>query len=108
MAFADPLVPTFIIFGDSVSDVGNNNNITTPIKANFLPYGRDFVTHRPTGRFCNGRLAVDFTGKKDLHFSFPLSTTLILPLESNSHEKLFWSWFLQPSIWVLTHTHHPI
>ncbi|CAI0469581.1 unnamed protein product [Linum tenue] len=63
IAFADPLVPAFIIFGDSISDVGNNNNITTPIKANFLPYGRDFVTHSPTGRFCNGKLAVDFTAE---------------------------------------------
>lgn len=62
-ARAEPLVPALIIFGDSVADVGNNNNLTTPIKANFPPYGRDFVTHRPTGRFCNGKLATDFTGK---------------------------------------------
>lgn len=59
----DPLVPALIIFGDSVVDVGNNNNLaTTAIKANFPPYGRDFVTHKPTGRFCNGKLATDFTG----------------------------------------------
>lgn len=58
-----PLVPAIIIFGDSIVDVGNNNNLTTLIKANFPPYGRDFVTHRPTGRFCNGKLATDFTGK---------------------------------------------
>lgn len=62
VANGDPLVPALIIFGDSVVDVGNNNNIVTVIKANFLPYGRDFVTHRPTGRFCNGKLATDFTG----------------------------------------------
>ncbi|MCE0482567.1 hypothetical protein HAX54_041440 [Datura stramonium] len=59
----DPLVPALNIFGDSVVDVGNNNNLTTLIKANFLPYGRDFVTHRPTGRFCNGKLATDFTAE---------------------------------------------
>lgn len=58
-----PLVPAIIIFGDSIVDVGNNNNLNTLIKANFPPYGRDFVTHRPTGRFCNGKLATDFTGK---------------------------------------------
>lgn len=58
----DPLVPALNIFGDSVVDVGNNNNLSTLIKANFPPYGRDFVTHRPTGRFCNGKLATDFTG----------------------------------------------
>lgn len=58
----DPLVPALIIFGDSIVDVGNNNNLNTIVKANFLPYGRDFVSHRPTGRFCNGKLATDFTG----------------------------------------------
>lgn len=58
-----PLVPAIIIFGDSIVDVGNNNNLTTLIKANFPPYGRDFVTHRPTGRFCNGKLATDFTAE---------------------------------------------
>ncbi|CAA0830362.1 GDSL-like Lipase/Acylhydrolase superfamily protein [Striga hermonthica] len=59
----DPLVPALCIFGDSVVDVGNNNNLQTLIKANFLPYGRDFVTHQPTGRFCNGKLATDFTAE---------------------------------------------
>ncbi|KAL9362127.1 hypothetical protein Peur_044912 [Populus x canadensis] len=63
VARGDPLVPALIIFGDSVVDVGNNNNLTTLIKANFLPYGRDYVTHRPTGRFCNGKLATDFTAE---------------------------------------------
>ncbi|PWA58079.1 GDSL-like Lipase/Acylhydrolase family protein [Artemisia annua] len=57
----DPIVPALCIFGDSIMDVGNNNNrLTTLLKANFLPYGRDFETHKPTGRFCNGKLAVDF------------------------------------------------
>ncbi|KAL5742844.1 hypothetical protein ACOSP7_029576 [Xanthoceras sorbifolium] len=66
MVFAvngQPLVPALIIFGDSIVDVGNNNNLNTVIKANFPPYGRDFVTHRPTGRFCNGKLATDFTAE---------------------------------------------
>lgn len=62
-ANGQPVVPALIIFGDSIVDVGNNNNLNTLIKANFPPYGRDFVTHRPTGRFCNGKLATDFTGK---------------------------------------------
>lgn len=59
---AQPLVPSLFIFGDSVVDVGNNNHIYTIVKANFPPYGRDFTTHTPTGRFCNGKLATDFTG----------------------------------------------
>jgi len=57
-----PLVPALFIFGDSVVDVGNNNHKLTVIKANFPPYGRDFENHYPTGRFCNGKLATDFTG----------------------------------------------
>ncbi|KAI3472001.1 hypothetical protein Pfo_028689 [Paulownia fortunei] len=40
----DPLVPALCIFGTLVVDVGNNNNLQTLIKANFPPYGRDFVT----------------------------------------------------------------
>ncbi|KAJ7971463.1 GDSL esterase/lipase [Quillaja saponaria] len=58
-----PIVPALIIFGDSVVDAGNNNNLVTLVKADFPPYGRDFVTHRPTGRFCNGKLAIDFTAE---------------------------------------------
>lgn len=61
---AQPLVPALFIFGDSVADVGNNNNLLTIVKANFPPYGRDFVNHKPTGRFCNGKLAMDYTGKR--------------------------------------------
>lgn len=83
VARGDPLVPALIIFGDSVVDVGNNNNLTTLIKANFLPYGRDYVTHRPTGRFCNGKLATDFTGtvlvKNPLSFFSSLVHLISLP-----------------------------
>ncbi|GAV76825.1 Lipase_GDSL domain-containing protein, partial [Cephalotus follicularis] len=63
MANGDPLVSALCIFGDSVVDSGNNNRLNTVIKANFPPYGRDFVTHRPTGRFSNGKLATDFTAE---------------------------------------------
>ncbi|KAK1406443.1 hypothetical protein QVD17_41741 [Tagetes erecta] len=59
----DPLVPTLCIFGDSVMDAGNNNHLNTLFRANFLPYGRDFETHKPTGRFSNGKLAADFIGE---------------------------------------------
>lgn len=58
----DTLVPAVITFGDSVVDVGNNNYRTTLFKANYPPYGRDFINHQPTGRFCNGKLATDLTG----------------------------------------------
>jgi hypothetical protein len=67
-------VPALFIFGDSFFDVGNNNNLATLIKANFLPYERDFVTKQSTGRFCNGKLAADFTGSS---FS---NSPILLPL----------------------------
>ena len=58
----DTIVPAIISFGDSSVDVGNNNYIHTLFKANYPPYGRDFVNHQATGRFCNGKLATDYTG----------------------------------------------
>jgi hypothetical protein len=55
-------LPAMFFFGDSVFDIGNNNELFTLIKANFPPYGRDFTSQQPTGRFCNGKLACDFAG----------------------------------------------
>lgn len=69
---AQPLVPAVFVFGDSTVDVGNNNYLETILKANFLPYGRDFDTKMPTGRFCDGRLATDFTTALLGFDSFPL------------------------------------
>ena len=53
--------PAFFILGDSLVDVGNNNYITTIARANILPFGIDFPSG-PTGRFCNGKLLIDFVG----------------------------------------------
>ncbi|KAB1220263.1 GDSL esterase/lipase 5 [Morella rubra] len=52
---------SFFIFGDSTVDAGNNNYINTiPImKANYTPYGESYF-ERPTGRFSDGLVAVDF------------------------------------------------
>ncbi|KAK3228079.1 hypothetical protein Dsin_007941 [Dipteronia sinensis] len=55
-----PLVPAFFVLGDSSVDCGNNNYLGTFARADRLPYGRDFDTHEPTGRFCNGRIPVDY------------------------------------------------
>ncbi|KAK9674060.1 hypothetical protein RND81_12G208300 [Saponaria officinalis] len=54
------LVPALFVIGDSSVDCGNNNFLGTFARADHLPYGRDFDTHQPTGRFCNGRIPVDF------------------------------------------------
>ncbi|XP_050374537.1 GDSL esterase/lipase At4g18970-like [Argentina anserina] len=53
-----PQVPCYFIFGDSLSDSGNNNWLLTLAKVNYRPYGIDFP-QGPTGRFCNGRNLVD-------------------------------------------------
>lgn len=58
-----PSVSSVLIFGDSTADPGNNNYINTLFKSNFSPYGRDFVNHTATGRFCNGRIANDYIGE---------------------------------------------
>ncbi|KAE8056667.1 hypothetical protein FH972_013415 [Carpinus fangiana] len=55
-------VPCLFVFGDSLSDDGNNNNLVTLAKSNYPPYGIDFPKG-PTGRFTNGRTMVDFIAK---------------------------------------------
>ncbi|XVF27417.1 hypothetical protein REPUB_Repub14bG0105000 [Reevesia pubescens] len=53
-----PQVPCYFIFGDSLVDNGNNNQLSSLAKANYLPYGIDF-RNGPTGRFSNGKTTVD-------------------------------------------------
>ncbi|KAG4982024.1 hypothetical protein JHK82_026896 [Glycine max] len=45
---------TFFVFGDSLVDSGNNNYLPTTARADSPPYGIDYPTRRPTGRFSNG------------------------------------------------------
>ena len=44
----------FFVFGDSLVDSGNNDFLVTTARADAPPYGIDYPTHRPTGRFSNG------------------------------------------------------
>ncbi|KAE8722490.1 putative inactive receptor kinase [Hibiscus syriacus] len=60
LASSSPLVPALFIIGDSTVDCGNNNYLGTFARADRPPYGRDFDTHLPTGRFSNGRIPVDY------------------------------------------------
>ncbi|PKU80002.1 GDSL esterase/lipase [Dendrobium catenatum] len=53
-----PQVPCYFIFGDSLVDNGNNNDIASLARANYLPYGIDFPGG-PSGRFSNGLTTVD-------------------------------------------------
>ncbi|KAL5577072.1 hypothetical protein UlMin_018771 [Ulmus minor] len=59
---AEPEVPCFFIFGDSLVDDGNNNQLPTSAKVNYPPYGIDFPNTTPTGRFTNGQTTVDLLG----------------------------------------------
>ncbi|KAL5998949.1 hypothetical protein ACLOJK_009898 [Asimina triloba] len=63
------IAPALFVFGDSSVDSGNNNYLFTLAHADMLPYGRDFDTHTPTGRFCNGRIPVDYIGEFSHCFS---------------------------------------
>ncbi|KAK7269114.1 hypothetical protein RIF29_21830 [Crotalaria pallida] len=62
----------FFVFGDSLVDNGNNNFLATPARADAPPYGIDFPTGRPTGRFSNGYNIPDF-------ISFQLGSDPTLP-----------------------------
>ncbi|CAI0475316.1 unnamed protein product [Linum tenue] len=80
-AAANPQVPCFFIFGDSLNDCGNNNHINTKAKANYKPYGIDFPDGA-TGRFTNGRTTVDFLAEH-LGFDNPIP-----PFTTAKGEKL--------------------
>lgn len=53
----------FFVFGDSLVDNGNNNFLATTARADAPPYGIDYPTHRPTGRFSNGLNIPDIISK---------------------------------------------
>jgi len=64
--------PAFFVFGDSLVDSGNNNYLITTARADGPPYGIDYPTHRPTGRFSNGLNIPDLISKL-------LSSTFLRP-----------------------------
>ncbi|KAL0837630.1 hypothetical protein Bca101_089520 [Brassica carinata] len=58
-ASGNTTVPALIVFGDSIMDTGNNNDIPTLLKSNFPPYGKEFPGGIPTGRFSDGKVPSD-------------------------------------------------
>lgn len=58
----------FFVFGDSLVDNGNNNYLVTSARADSPPYGIDYPTRRPTGRFSNGFNIPDLIGRA---FGYP-------------------------------------
>lgn len=69
------MVPAMFIFGDSLIDNGNNNNLASLAKANYFPYGIDF-NGGPTGRFSNGYTMVDEIGLLSFSLSFSSVTCI--------------------------------
>lgn len=57
-------IPALIVFGDSIMDTGNNNNLPTLLKCNFPPYGKDYPGGFATGRFSDGRVPSDLIAEK--------------------------------------------
>lgn len=85
----------FFVFGDSLVDNGNNNYLATTARADMPPYGIDYPTHRPTGRFSNGFNIPDFIswGPFDAHY-FPYEICVVMD------NAQFLSWFLTWVTWV--------
>ncbi|KAG5056230.1 hypothetical protein JHK85_008740 [Glycine max] len=54
----------FFVFGDSLVDSGNNDFLVTTARADAPPYGIDYPTHRPTGRFSNGLNIPDLINRR--------------------------------------------
>lgn len=56
--------PVTYVFGDSMSDVGNNNYFQMSLaKSNYPWYGIDYPNREATGRFTNGKTIGDYMGK---------------------------------------------
>ncbi|CAO2825261.1 unnamed protein product [Amaranthus hypochondriacus] len=52
------LVPSIYVFGDSLTDAGNNP-MYSPARAFYRPYGVNFPSPSPTGRFTDGKTFPD-------------------------------------------------
>ncbi|CAH9067298.1 unnamed protein product [Cuscuta epithymum] len=90
----------FFVFGDSLSDNGNNNFLATTARADSPPYGIDHPTHRPTGRFSNGLTIPDIISEK-------LGTEPILPYlspELDGEKLLVGANFASAGVGVLNDT----
>ncbi|KAL1212773.1 GDSL esterase/lipase EXL1 [Cardamine amara subsp. amara] len=57
-------IPALLVFGDSIVDAGNNNDMLVLARCNYHPYGIDFEGGVPTGRFSNGKVSNDFLAEE--------------------------------------------
>ncbi|KAJ0983070.1 hypothetical protein J5N97_011325 [Dioscorea zingiberensis] len=95
--------PAMFVFGDSLSDVGNNNYIDTNAKCNFPHYGIDYPGGKPTGRFSNGKNVVDLLAE-NLGVPSP-KPYLSMANTDNPSEFLEGVNFASGSAGILTSTH---
>lgn len=78
------------IFGDSLSDVGNNRRLSRSLAQASLPwYGIDFGNGFPNGRFSNGRTVADIIGNLSL-YAISIAAMLGLYMLARSHGHLQW------------------
>ena len=104
----ESVVPALFVFGDSLVDNGNNNDLSSMAKSNFYPYGVDF-SQGPTGRFSNGKTIVDLFCRLSLSLSLgllffqtmSLSPALpFLPLSGDLSLSTFYRFFLFQAIFL--------
>ncbi|XP_031091336.1 GDSL esterase/lipase At3g48460-like [Ipomoea triloba] len=83
-ATAPKLFKKIYAFGDSFTDTGNTNSSTGSIFFTHVsnpPYGRTFF-HRPTNRYSDGRLVIDFVAQA---LSLPFLPPYMDPKADRSH-----------------------
>ena len=73
-----PLAPALYVFSDSLFDSGHNNLLPTIARADYLPYGINFV-QGVTGIYTNGRTVADFMGTS-LYIDIYIYTFSCIPL----------------------------
>ncbi|CAN7130403.1 unnamed protein product, partial [Brassica rapa subsp. narinosa] len=57
-------IPAVIVFGDSIVDAGNNDDMITEARCDYPPYGIDFDGGVATGRFSNGKVPTDILAEE--------------------------------------------
>ncbi|KAJ4765859.1 GDSL esterase/lipase [Rhynchospora pubera] len=111
LLFLEPIQPTpshkfnsIFSFGDSCTDTGNANVLAKKRSwssyTDNLPYGMTFF-RRPSNRFCDGRLIVDFLGATaldDTFFKQHNITTSKSPSRKSLSSQLQWFEELKPSL----------
>lgn len=69
--------PVTFVFGDSLTEVGNNNFLRSLARSDFPWYGIDYPGGKPTGRFTNGRTIGDIIcNQSNLYLMFIIQISI--------------------------------